>query len=96
MHLRLKENMQAKNCPSCQGIRYEKAGPKTFVKEQNGIVSHLNFVGYFRGGGYEAIDYCICPLYDIPQPYPSICRGMSCTGNAVRKCSPDGVSYNLI
>lgn len=65
MHLRLKENMQAKIAPLARAYGMKKAGPKTFVKEQNGIVSYLNFVGYFRGGGYEAIDYCICPLYDI-------------------------------
>ena len=65
MHLRLKENMQAKIAPLAKAYGMKKAGSKTFVKEQNGIVSYLNFVGYFRGGGYEAIDYCICPLYDI-------------------------------
>ena len=65
MHLRLKENMQAKIAPLARAYGMKKAGPKTFVKEQNGIVSYLNFVGYFRGGGYEAMDYCICPLYDI-------------------------------
>lgn len=51
MHLRLKENMQAKIAPLARAYGMKKAGPKTFVKEQNGIVSYLNFVGYFRGGG---------------------------------------------
>ncbi|WP_321003107.1 hypothetical protein [Eisenbergiella porci] len=65
MQLRLKENMQAKIAPLAKAYGMKKAGPKTFVKEKNGIVSYLNFVGYFRGGGYETMDYCICPLYDI-------------------------------
>lgn len=65
MQLRLKENIQAKIVPLAKAYGMKKAGPKTFVKEKNGIVSYLNFVGYFRGGGYEAMDYCICPLYDI-------------------------------
>lgn len=31
----------------------------------HGLVSHIQFIGYFRGGGYEAMSYYLCPIYAI-------------------------------
>ncbi len=44
----------------------KKAGSKTFVREKNGLVTRIQFIGYFRGGGYEAMFCYFCPLYAIP------------------------------
>ena len=43
----------------------KKAGPQTFIREKNGLVSRIQFIGYFRGGGYEAMSYYLCPIYAI-------------------------------
>lgn len=63
--LRLKENIQAKIAPLAKAYGMKKTGPQTFVKETNGLVSCVHFIGYFRGGGYEDIWYSIGPVYDI-------------------------------
>ena len=56
MHQRLKENMSAKIAPLTKAYGMKSVGPKTFVRERNGIVSYVSFTGYFRGGGYESMD----------------------------------------
>lgn len=66
LKLRLKENLQAKITPATKAYGMKKAGPKTFVKEKNGLVSRIQFIGYFRGGGYEAMNFYLCPIYAIP------------------------------
>ena len=65
LKLRLKENLQAKIAPVAKGYGMKKAGPKTFVREKNGLVSRIQFIGYFRGGGYEAMICYLCPIYAI-------------------------------
>ena len=65
LQFRLKENLQAKIAPLAKAYGMKKNGPKTFVKEKNGLVCYLKFIGYFRGGGYEAMQYYICPVYAI-------------------------------
>ena len=65
LKLRLKENLQAKIAPVTKAYGMKKAGPKTFVRERNGLVSRIQFIGYFRGGGYEAIICYLCPIYAI-------------------------------
>ena len=65
LKLRLKENLQAKIAPVTKAYGMKKAGTKTFVREKNGLVSRVQFIGYFRGGGYEAIHYYLCPIYAI-------------------------------
>ena len=65
LRLRLKENLQAKIAPVAKAYGMKKAGPKTFVREKNGLVSRIQFIGYFRGGGYEALHYYFCPIYAI-------------------------------
>lgn len=65
MQQRLKENMRAKIAPLAKAYGMKSAGAKTFIREQNGIVTYLNFIGYFRGGGYECMEYEMFPLYDI-------------------------------
>lgn len=62
---RLKENLQAKITPLAKAYGMKKAGPQTFVKERNDLVWCIQFTGYFRGGGYEAIRYYLCPVYAI-------------------------------
>lgn len=66
LKLRLKENLQAKIAPVAKAYGMKKAGPKTFVRERNGLVWRIQFIGYFRGGGYEAMSCYLCPLYAIP------------------------------
>lgn len=66
LKLRLKENLQAKIAPVAKAYGMKKAGPKTFVQEKNGLVSRIQFIGYFRGGGYEAMSCYLCPIYAIP------------------------------
>ena len=65
MHQRLKENMSAKIAPLTKAYGMKSAGPKTFVRERNGIVSYVSFTGYFRGGGYESMTCYLGPLYSI-------------------------------
>lgn len=65
LKFRLKENLQAKIAPVAKAYGMKKAGPKTFVREKNGLVSRIQFIGYFRGGGYEAMSYYLCPIYAI-------------------------------
>ena len=65
LKLRLKENLQAKIAPAAKAYGMKKAGPKTFVLEKNGLVSRIQFIGYFRGGGYEAMICYLCPVYAI-------------------------------
>ncbi len=65
LKLRLKENLQAKIAPVTKAYNMKKAGPKTFVREKNGLVSRIQFIGYFRGGGYEAMICYLCPLYAV-------------------------------
>ncbi len=65
LKLRLKENLQAKIAPVAKAYGMKKAGPKTFVREKNGLVSRIQFIGYFRGGGYEAMSCYLCPIYAI-------------------------------
>lgn len=65
LKLRLKENLQAKIAPLAKAYGMKKAGPKTFVREKNGLVSRIQFIGYFRGGGYEAMICYLCPIYAI-------------------------------
>ena len=43
----------------------KKSGPKTFVREKNGLVFRIRFIGYFRGGGYEEMSCYFCPIYAI-------------------------------
>lgn len=57
--------MQAEIAPLAKAYGMKKAGPKTFIKEKNGLVWVLRFIGYFRGGGYEAMQYYISPIYAI-------------------------------
>lgn len=66
LKLRLKENLQAKIAPITKAYGMKKAGPKTFVRERNGLVWRIQFIGHFRGGGYEAMSCYLCPLYAIP------------------------------
>ena len=35
------------------------------MREKNGLVSRIQFIGYFRGGGYEAMICYLCPIYAI-------------------------------
>ena len=65
LKLRLKENLQAKIAPVAKAYGMKKAGPKTFVREKNGLVYRIQFIGYFRGGGYEAMSCYLCPIYAI-------------------------------
>ena len=65
LKLRLKENLRAKIAPAAKAYGMKKAGPKTFVREKNGLVSRIQFIGYFRGGGYEAMSCYLCPIYAI-------------------------------
>lgn len=65
LKLRLKENLQAKIAPAAKAYGMKKAGSQTFVREKNDLVSRIQFMGYFRGGGYEAIICCLCPIYAL-------------------------------
>ena len=65
LQLRLKENLRAKIAPLVKAYGMKKNGPKTFVRERNGLVSRIKFIGYFRGGGYEDMEYYLCPLYAL-------------------------------
>ncbi len=65
LKLRLKENLQAKIAPVAKAYGMKKAGPQTFVRERNGLAARIQFIGYFRGGGYEAMVSYLCPVYAI-------------------------------
>ena len=49
LKLRLKENLQAKIAPIAKAYGMKKAGPKTFVRERNGLVWRIQVIGYFSG-----------------------------------------------
>ena len=49
LKFRLKENLQAKIAPAAKAYGMKKAGSQTFVREKNGLVSRIQFIGYFRG-----------------------------------------------
>ena len=65
LKLRLKENIQAKIVPLAKAYGMKRSGTQRFVKEINGLVLCIQFIGYFRGGGYEDLWYSIGPVYDI-------------------------------
>lgn len=65
LQLRLKENLRAKIAPLAKAWGMKKNGPKTFVRERNGLVARIKFIGYFRGGGYEEMECYLCPLYAL-------------------------------
>ncbi|MBD5551675.1 MAG: hypothetical protein HDQ96_10980 [Lachnospiraceae bacterium] len=88
LQLRLKENVQAKIVPLAKAYGMKKAGPKTFVKEKNGLVCRLKFIGYFRGGGYEAMQYYICPIYAIDTGILGL-PGHICQGENYQKMQRD-------
>ena len=62
---RLKDNIKYKIVPLMKAYGMKAIGPKTFVKEENGMVSFIQFIGYFRGGGYEDVIFYHCPLYAL-------------------------------
>jgi len=84
LKLRLKENLQAKIAPVTKAYGMKKAGPKTFVREKNGLVFHIQFIGYFRGGGYEAMSCYFCPVYAIEYGILGL-PGHICQGEHFRK-----------
>ena len=91
LKLRLKENLQAKITPVAKAYGMKKAGLKTFVREKNGLVSRIQFIGYFRGGGYEAIICYLCPIYAIEYGILGL-PGHICQGeNFQRMCKDWGV-----
>lgn len=65
LHLRLTENIQAKIAPLAKAYGMKKFDYKTFVREKNGLVCCIKFMGYFRGGGYESLRYYLCPIYAL-------------------------------
>ncbi|MDE7414787.1 MAG: hypothetical protein K2N44_00435 [Lachnospiraceae bacterium] len=91
LHLRLKENVQAKIAPLAKAYGMKKTGPKTFVREKNGLVARVNFVGYFRGGGYESMDCYLCPVYALPAGILDL-PGPVCQGENFHKMDKDWVS----
>jgi len=88
LKLRLKENLQAKIAPVAKAYGMKKAGPKTFVREKNGLISHIQFIGYFRGGGYEAMNFYFCPIYAIEYGILGI-PGHICQGDHFQKMQKD-------
>ena len=88
LQLRLKENIQVKIVPVAKAYGMKKAGPKTFVREKNGLVSCIKFIGYFRGGGYEAMQYYLCPIYAIDTGILDL-PGHICHGENFQKMSRD-------
>lgn len=85
---RLKENLQAKIAPLAKAYGMKKAGPQAFVRESNGLVFYLRFVGYFRGGGYEQLYHSFGPIYDI-QAGPSRLPGFVTAGELFQKVQQD-------
>lgn len=90
LKFRLKENMQAKIAPLAKAYGMKKAGPQTFVKEKNGLVSCIKFIGYFRGGGYEAMKYYLCPIYAIDTGILGL-PGHICQGENFQKMQKDWI-----
>ncbi len=88
LKLRLKENLQAKIAPVTKAYGMKKAGPKTFVREKNGLVTRIQFVGYFRGGGYEAMFCYLCPLYAIQYGILGL-PGHICQGESFQRMQKD-------
>ena len=88
LKLRLKENLQAKIAPVTKAYGMKKAGPKTFVREKNGLVSRIQFIGYFRGGGYEAIIGYLCPIYAIQYGILGL-PGHICQGESFQRMHKD-------
>ncbi len=88
LKFRLKENLQAKIAPAAKAYGMKKAGPKTFVRERNGLVSRIGFIGYFRGGGYEAMSYYLCPIYAIEYGILGI-PGHICQGENFQRMHKD-------
>lgn len=78
LKLRLKENMKEKITPLAKAYGFKKSGVNTFVKEQNGLIWSIKFRGYFRGGGYEALECYICPTYALPEGSLSIPSYITC------------------
>lgn len=62
---RLKENIKHKMIPLIKAYGMKAVGPRTFVKEENGIVTFIQFIGYFRGGGFADVQFYLCPLYAL-------------------------------
>ena len=88
LKFRLKENLQAKIAPVAKAYGMKKAGPKTFVREKNGLVTRLQFVGYFRGGGYETMFCYFCPLYAIQFGILGL-PGHICQGESFQRMQKD-------
>lgn len=88
LKLRLKENLQAKIAPVAKAYGMKKAGPKTFVREKNGLVSRIQFIGYFRGGGYEEIIRYLCPIYAIQYNLLDL-PGHICQGESFQRMRKD-------
>ena len=88
LKLRLKENLQAKIAPVAKAYGMKKAGPKTFVREKNGLVSRIQFIGYFRGGGYEAMSCYLCPIYAIRYGTLDL-PGHVCQGESFQRMQKD-------
>lgn len=63
MKLSLKIQMDAKIAPLAKAYKMKRKSQNMFVREQNGIVTRIRFIGYFRGGGYENMITDIIPLY---------------------------------
>ena len=84
LKIRLKENLQTKIAPVAKAYGMKKAGPKTFIREKNGLVSRIQFIGYFRGGGYEAMSYYLCPIYAIERGILGL-PGHICQGEKFQK-----------
>lgn len=88
LKLRLKENLQVKIAPVAKAYGMKKAGPKTFVREKNGLVSRIQFIGYFRGGGYEAMSGYLCPIYAIQYGILGL-PGHICQGEGFQRMHKD-------
>lgn len=88
LKLRLKENLQAKIAPAAKAYGMKKAGPKTFVREKNGLVSRIQLIGYFRGGGYEAMSCYLCPIYAIEYGILGL-PGHICQGESFQRMHED-------
>ena len=92
LKFRLKENLQAKIAPAAKAYGMKKAGSQTFVREKNGLVSRIQFIGYFRGGGYEAISCYLCPIYALEYGSPGL-PGHVSQGESFQKMQED---WNVI
>lgn len=88
LKLRLKENIQAKIVPLAKAYGMKRTGTHKFVKEINGLALCVQFIGYFRGGGYEDMWFSIGPVYDIHAGNPNI-PGFIAKGELFRKMRHD-------